>query len=108
MIDLGKCSVGGVMIDAVDYEAAVEQVYEASSTRRANTVTALAVHGVMTGVMDEEHKYRLNHFDLVVPDGQPVRWALNLLYGTRLKDRMYGQEVSLRMLASVQPAALPV
>ena len=39
-------------------------------------VSALAVHGVMTGVLNSTQRYRLNQFDLLVPDGQPVRWAL--------------------------------
>jgi len=42
-------------------------------------VSALAVHGVMSGALDREQRYRLNHFDLLVPDGQPVRWALKWL-----------------------------
>ncbi|MGV3483062.1 MAG: WecB/TagA/CpsF family glycosyltransferase [Planctomycetaceae bacterium] len=60
-------------------------------------VTALAVHGVMTGVLDREHNYRLNQFDLVCPDGQPVRWALRHLHGCRLRDRVYGPELTLRV-----------
>ncbi len=108
MINHGKRSVGGVMIDAVDYEEALAQILKASEEKRSHTVTALAVHGVMTGVMDEEHKYRLNHFGLVVPDGQPVRWALNLLHGAKLKDRVYGPELSLRTLAMAEREALPV
>ncbi len=65
-------------------------------------VSALAVHGVMTGVMDQEHRYRLNQLELIVPDGQPVRWGLNLLHGTKLKDRVYGPNL---MLKSCEAAA---
>ena len=53
---------------------------QAANDRRPYAVTALAVHGVMTGVMDHRHRHRLNSFDLVTPDGQPVRWALNWLH----------------------------
>jgi exopolysaccharide biosynthesis WecB/TagA/CpsF family protein len=53
----------------------------------------------MTGVLDAEHKFRLNHFDLLVPDGQPVRWALNRLYGTGLQDRVYGPNLTLKVCA---------
>ena len=108
MINLGKRSVAGVMIDMVDYDEAVSQVVEASEERRSLTVTALAVHGVMTAATDEHHKYRLNHFDLVVPDGQPVRWALNLLYRANLRSRVYGPELSLRVLATAEEMGLPV
>ena len=42
----------------------------------------------MTGVLDEAHRYRLNRFDLLVPDGQPVRWGLNLLHRAGLRDQL--------------------
>ncbi len=90
MIDLGKQNLLGVLIDAVDYDAATERVVRAARERRPYTVSALAVHGVMTGVEDAEHRHRLNSLDLVTPDGQAVRWGLNLLHGTRLRDRVYG------------------
>lgn len=66
------------------------------------TVAALAVHGTMLGAIDDEHRFRLNSFDLLVPDGQPVRWALNLLHKSELADRVYGPNLTLRLLASAE------
>src|SRR4029453_15816113 len=62
----------------------------------------------MTGVQDKAHGARLNSFDLVTPDGQPVRWALNLLHSARLADRVYGPELTLRVLAASAEQGLPV
>lgn len=90
MLRLGKRNVLGILIDAVDYEAAIAFVFECARQRRGAIISALAVHGVMTGVLDPEHKFRLNSFDLLLPDGQPVRWALNWLYRAGLRDRVYG------------------
>ena len=70
MIDRGKVGVLGVEVDAVDYEAAVERVIAAAQEGRAAAVSALAVHGVMTGVDDPEQLTRLNRFDMVTPDVQ--------------------------------------
>lgn len=95
MIDLGKFNLLGVNVHAVDYEAAVQKIVSAAKNRRPLGVSALAVHGVMTGVMDSEHRHRLNSLELIVPDGQPVRWGLNLLYKTRLRDRVYGPNLML-------------
>jgi hypothetical protein len=95
MINRGKHNILGVRIDAVDYAAAVERIAEAARHRRPLAVSALAVHGIMTGALDPVHRIRLNNFDLVVPDGQPVRWALNLLHGTRLSERVYGPKLML-------------
>lgn len=97
MRDLGKKNVIGILIDAVDYEACVDRIFQAARDRKGAAISALAVHGVMTGVLDKEHKFRLNHFDLLVPDGQPVRWVLNWLYGTQLADRVYGPNLTLRV-----------
>lgn len=108
MIDEGKRNVLGVLVDVVDYDAATERVLAAAHEGRPLAVTALAVHGVMTGVLDMAHGARLNSFDLATPDGQPVRWALNLLHGVRLRERVYGPTLTLRVLARCAAEGLPV
>jgi len=95
MIDLGKFNLLGVKINAVDYEAATAKIVDAAKNRKPLGVSALAVHGVMTGVMDDVHRHRLNSLELIVPDGQPVRWALNWIHKTGLKDRVYGPNLML-------------
>lgn len=108
MIALGRHSVLGVGIDAVDYEEAVRRIMEAAAARRRCTTSALAVHGVMTGALDPVHLHRLNALDLVVPDGQPVRWALGWLHGVRLPDRVYGPNLTLRVLERAARDGVPV
>ncbi len=108
MIDRGKHNLLGIQIDAVDYEVAVERILTAARTRRGMAVSALAVHGVMTGVLDPAHRHRLNAFDLLVPDGQPVRWGLNLLHRTRLRDRVYGPNLMLHVCARAAAVGLPI
>ena len=108
MKDLGKRNVLGILVDAIDYEAAAAKILGAARERRPFAASALAVHGVMTGVSDEEHGYRLNTLDLVSPDGQPVRWALNILHGAALADRVYGPTLMLRLCASAADEGLPI
>ncbi|MGH8792101.1 MAG: WecB/TagA/CpsF family glycosyltransferase [Stackebrandtia sp.] len=108
VIDQGKRNVLGIRVDAVDYEAAVDKVVTAARERRPLALTALAVHGVMTGVQDRAHAARLNSFDLVTPDGQPVRWALNLLHKAALPDRTYGPLLTLKVLERMAAEGLPV
>ena len=98
MIDKGKVNILGVNIDAVDYEGAVERIVQAARQRQPLGVSALAVHGVMTGVLDNEHRHRLNALEMIVPDGQPVRWAMNSLHKTALSDRVYGPEFDAPIL----------
>lgn len=108
MIDLGKFNLLGVNVHAVDYEAAVQKIVDAAQNRRPFGVSALAVHGVMTGVMDDEHRYRLNSLELIVPDGQPVRWGLNLIHKTRLKDRVYGPNLMLETCRAAAEQGIPI
>ncbi|MEL7496667.1 MAG: WecB/TagA/CpsF family glycosyltransferase [Planctomycetota bacterium] len=108
MIDRGKHNILGVNINAVDYEAAVSKIVDAAKARNPLGVSALAVHGVMTGVMDNEHRHRLNQLELIVPDGQPVRWALNLLHRTRLNDRVYGPNLMLETCKAAAEQGIPI
>jgi exopolysaccharide biosynthesis WecB/TagA/CpsF family protein len=108
VIAQGKRNVLGVLVDAVDYEAATAQIVAAAQERKHFAVTALAVHGVMTGVLDRAHNARLNSFDLVTPDGQPVRWALNVLHQANLADRVYGPSLTLKVLEQAAAQGLPV
>ncbi|MCP4541879.1 MAG: WecB/TagA/CpsF family glycosyltransferase [Chloroflexi bacterium] len=108
MIDKGKKNILGVQVNAIDYDAAVTKIVTSAHDQKAMTVSALAVHGVMTGVLDRTHCYRLNHLDLIVPDGQPVCWALNWLYHTQLPDRVYGPTLMLKICERASQEGLPI
>lgn len=103
-----KRNLLGVGVCATDYAEVCESVRRAALDGRSLTLTALAVHGVMTGALDPMHRARLNALDAVVPDGQPVRWGLNLLFGDGLRDRVCGPELMLRVCAMCEAEALPV
>lgn len=104
----GKFNVLGVGVSSVDYAGATAAVIDAAKGRRPLMVTALAVHGIMTGVLDRAHRFRLNQFDIVTPDGQPVRWALNLLHSRQLAARVYGPDLTLAVCRRAADEGLPV
>jgi N-acetylglucosaminyldiphosphoundecaprenol N-acetyl-beta-D-mannosaminyltransferase len=105
----GKRNLLGVLVDAVDeYDPVVDRIVAAAKEGRGFGVSALAVHGVMSAVADEALRYRINHLDLVTPDGQPVRWALNALYGAGLRDRVYGPRLMLHVCQAAASEGLPV
>jgi exopolysaccharide biosynthesis WecB/TagA/CpsF family protein len=108
VIDRGKQNLLGVLIDAIDYDAAVARIIDGAAEGRPVGVSALAVHGVMEAVADSELRHRINHLELVTPDGQPVRWALNLLHRARLSDRCYGPTLTLRVCEAAARDGLPV
>src|SRR5579864_2761095 len=104
----GKRNILGVLIDATDYDGAVEVIAGAAKGKQPLSVSALAVHGLMTGALSSEQKYRLNHFDLLVPDGQPVRWVLNALHQAKLPDRVYGPRLTQKVCARAAEEGYPV
>ncbi|MFK7988547.1 MAG: WecB/TagA/CpsF family glycosyltransferase [Sandaracinaceae bacterium] len=108
MRDDGKRNVAGVLVDVVDPAGAVARIVEAAERRVPCAVSALAAHGVVEGALDPELRYRLNRLDLVCPDGQPVRWAQNLLHGVDLRERVYGPGLMLRLLEVAQERRLGV
>jgi exopolysaccharide biosynthesis WecB/TagA/CpsF family protein len=108
MIDRGKQNLLGILISAVDYEGAVAAIMAAARARNGYAVSALAVHGVMTGALNPQHRYRLNRLDLVTPDGQPVRWAINLMYRAGLSDRVYGPTLTLNVMEACASERMPI
>jgi exopolysaccharide biosynthesis WecB/TagA/CpsF family protein len=101
-------NVLGVNVSRVDYEAAVEAIISAAKARRSFGATALAVHGVMEAHRNNAFAEILNRLHLVTPDGQPVRWAMNLLGARELKDRVYGPTLMLKVCEQATANHLPV
>src|SRR5260370_7208016 len=103
MIELGRHNVLGVLVNAVDYEAVVTCTVTAALGRQKLAVSAVAVHGIMTGLFDAQQKYRLNCLDIFVPDGHPVPWALNRLHTIHLPAPLYRPRLMLAICHDAPP-----
>jgi N-acetylglucosaminyldiphosphoundecaprenol N-acetyl-beta-D-mannosaminyltransferase len=62
---------------------------------------------VMEAYDDPGFRRVVNAADLVTPDGMPLVWGLRLL-GMHGQDRVYGPELTLRVLAATEAAGVPV
>lgn len=93
-----KVDLFGVGITVTTYDDATERIMAAARDRRSYAVSALAVHGLMEAVDDLGFRRMVNEIDLVTPDGQPVRWAMNTLHRTSLEDRVYGPDLTWRVI----------
>jgi len=103
-----KRSVFGVEVSATSYDESVETVLAAARQGQAAIVSCHAVHALITACDDPVLRQQVNTFDLVTPDGQPVRWALNLLHKARLRRRVYGPELMLRLCAAAAAQRVPI
>ena len=105
----------GINYAVVDYNKAVDQIVkwvaqieEQPTVHQGFGVTALAVHGLIEGHRNTELKHQINNIDLIVPDGQPIRWAMNWLHKTKLTDRVYGPTLTLHVLKAAVEKNIPV
>jgi len=103
-----KRSILGVLVDAVEIDTATEIVVDAALDQRPMSVAAFAVHAIMVAAGDARLRAQVNRIDLVGADGQPVRWALNLLHGSGLRERVYGPELMRRLCAAAERERLPI
>ena len=87
----------GVEISVTDYDELCRLFITAAQQREPALASFLPVHGVVTAAMDPAYRHRINSFDVIAPDGQPVRWALNWLHNAQLPDRVSGPELMLKL-----------
>jgi N-acetylglucosaminyldiphosphoundecaprenol N-acetyl-beta-D-mannosaminyltransferase len=89
-----KRNIFGVDVSVTSYQEVVDAVVGAAQAGRSGVATFLAVHGIVSAATDPEYGKRVNACQIVGPDGQPVRWALNYFHKAGLTDRVYGPEVT--------------
>jgi exopolysaccharide biosynthesis WecB/TagA/CpsF family protein len=90
-----KYDVLGVEVSATTYTDAANVMLTAAKRKRGGLVTALAVHGVVEASTKPDYNAVIKDYDMVTPDGQPVRVALNSLHGAKLASRVAGPDLML-------------
>ncbi|VAX20386.1 glycosyl transferase, WecB/TagA/CpsF family [hydrothermal vent metagenome] len=95
--NLKKVSIFGGGVSICTYESAIDEIVRLAKACESAAVAASSVHQVMEGYHDRELQQKINQFNIVTPDGQPVRWAMNLLWDTALKDRVSGPDLTLKL-----------
>lgn len=103
-----KYDLFGVGVSVTTYNEAIALILESGRRREPAVASLHAVHAVVTASDDEPLRRQVNTFEIVAPDGQPVRWALNWLYGTALAERVYGPELMLRLCGEAAKRQVPV
>ena len=79
----------GVPIACVTYDSALVVVQQLAREPRPTAVCPANTHIIAEARHDPEFARILEKFDLVLPDGMPIVWAVNLR-GAGLADRVYG------------------
>ncbi len=92
-----KSNLFGVEVSVTNYQEVVRAIIQAALSGERGVATFLPVHGIVTAATNSEFRKRINQCDVVAPDGQPVRWALNFFDQADLTDRVYGPETMKRV-----------
>jgi exopolysaccharide biosynthesis WecB/TagA/CpsF family protein len=88
-----KRELFGVGVTACETDAAVDAIIAAAKVRLPSVVSCFSVHSLVSASDDPVLNRKANSFEMVTPDGQPIRWALNLLHKTGLAERVTGRAV---------------
>jgi exopolysaccharide biosynthesis WecB/TagA/CpsF family protein len=92
----------------VDYESASNIIIRQAEQRSSYGVFALPVHGLVTAIQDPLMREATQQAQMIVPDGQPIRWAMNYFHKVGLKDRVYGPTLTLYVLRKANEKGLKV
>ncbi len=101
-------SLFGLQVSATHYHEAVDAIIAAAEKRLPAIASFVPVHGVVTAARNPAYRDAVNSFQIVAPDGQPVRWALNHFHAAELQDRVYGPEIMLRLCAAAADRGLKI
>ena len=92
-----KIPILGTPVAVVDYDSAVAESRRLAGEPRPGAVAASNTHIVALARHRRDFGKIMRQFDLVLPDGMPLRWSLNA-QGAKLTDRVYGPYFMEKMI----------
>lgn len=92
----------GVTLDLHDYDSAWLQLQKWASEDAIKLVAAANTHLVGEAASDDDFANVLSNFDMVLPDGMPLVWSMQL-DGYPIHDRVYGPYIMRHALAHSGP-----
>jgi N-acetylglucosaminyldiphosphoundecaprenol N-acetyl-beta-D-mannosaminyltransferase len=84
-----KIPILGTPVAVVDYQSAIKESRRLAAEPRPSAVAASNTHIIALARQRPDFGRVMRTFDLVLPDGMPLRWSLNA-QGAGLADRVYG------------------
>ena len=100
-------SILGVRIDAASYPGAVARVLEWARQGQSRYVCVGAVNNIMEARRSADYRSVMEQADMVTSDGMPLVWMLRWL-GARAATRVYGPELTRRLLEAVEETSIAV
>jgi exopolysaccharide biosynthesis WecB/TagA/CpsF family protein len=92
-----KTNLFGIGVTPTTYAEAARLIVDAARQSQSALVSCYSTHSLVEAWRKPALNQASARFDMITPDGQPVRWALNLLHQAGLNDRVYGPELTLKV-----------
>lgn len=105
---MNKKQLFSVSYSITDYDTASNVIIEKAKAHKSFGISALAVHGLIESVRHKSFRDTLENIDMIVPDGQPIKWALNSFYKVGLKERVAGPILTKHVLSKANENRLKV
>lgn len=103
----GEIHILGMRVDPTSYQDATAKILSWAERGESRYVCVANVHMVMEAYDDPRFRRMVNESDLVTPDGMPLVWMMRLL-GKKGQERVYGPELTLRVLEAAAEKGIPV
>lgn len=100
-----KFSIAGTPVSSTTYADVVRAILT-RSPEEALVVACCNVHSVMSARRNPDLANSLAGAQIATPDGMPLVWALNVLYGQKLADRVYGPDLMLAVMSDGRSTSL--
>lgn len=108
LLSMHTTKVLTLQVAHADYASAIDWVLDkARCADRAYAVEAGNTHVAALAQTNARFREAMEQFDLIVPDGMPLVWALNSANDkdSRLSERVYGPTLMLKAFKSTDPTA---
>jgi N-acetylglucosaminyldiphosphoundecaprenol N-acetyl-beta-D-mannosaminyltransferase len=84
-----------VPVDVIDWQEAIDRIFDWSSTRESKVVCICSVHSIVTARQNQAHSQVLKSADMITPDGAPVAWTVKAK-GHASQERISGPDLMLK------------
>ncbi|NMB92379.1 MAG: WecB/TagA/CpsF family glycosyltransferase, partial [Parcubacteria group bacterium] len=95
-------------IGVCDYSLVCSKIETSIIKNSSLLIFPLATHTLIKAYYDKKLQNILNAYDILTPDSQWIKWSLNWLYGIRLKERVYGPDLMLKVLGLANKNGYPI
>jgi N-acetylglucosaminyldiphosphoundecaprenol N-acetyl-beta-D-mannosaminyltransferase len=103
---MDRKSIINFPITTGNYSSFVTQIVTLANQKESANVCVANVHMFIEAYKDETFKDIINDATMVTPDGKPLTWVLNYVYGIR-QDRVAGMDLLPDLLQQMMLKKLP-